>query len=134
MAYISKEKVAEIRANLKKEFPDIKFSVRRDNHISLDVSIMKAPYHFFSEKIRLTWNTASVSGEQKTLPYCGGINHYWIENSLEYDNHAILQKIVDICMEGNHDNSVVQADYFDVGWYFNLNVGKWDNPFQYTGK
>lgn len=34
----------------------------------------------------------------------------------------------------NHNNSDIQTDYFDVGWYVDINVGKWDKPFVYTGE
>jgi hypothetical protein len=30
---------------------------------------------------------------------------------------------------GNHDNSDVQTDYFDVGWYVDVNIGSWDKPY-----
>lgn len=34
----------------------------------------------------------------------------------------------------NYDNSDIQTDYFDIGWYVDINVGKWDRPFVYTGE
>ena len=27
---------------------------------------------------------------------------------------------------GNHDNSDPMTDYFDVGWYISVNLGRWD--------
>jgi hypothetical protein len=32
-------------------------------------------------------------------------------------------------MEGNHDNSDIQSDYFDVGWYVEVNIGKWNKAY-----
>jgi hypothetical protein len=32
--------------------------------------------------------------------------------------------------DGNHDNSDIQSDYFDVGWYISINVGRWDKPYE----
>jgi hypothetical protein len=29
----------------------------------------------------------------------------------------------------NHDNSDIMTDYFDVGWYVNIYVGKWNKPY-----
>jgi hypothetical protein len=29
----------------------------------------------------------------------------------------------------NHDNSDIMTDYFDVGWYLNINVGGWNKPY-----
>jgi hypothetical protein len=33
---------------------------------------------------------------------------------------------------GNHNNSDVQSDYFDVGWYIDVNIGKWNKPYVAT--
>ena len=30
---------------------------------------------------------------------------------------------------GNYDNSDVQTDYFDTGWYIDINIGSWDKPY-----
>jgi hypothetical protein len=30
---------------------------------------------------------------------------------------------------GNWDKSDIQTDYFDVGWYIDVNVGRWDKPY-----
>jgi len=30
---------------------------------------------------------------------------------------------------GNFDKSDVQTDYFHVGWYMSVNLGKWDKPY-----
>jgi hypothetical protein len=114
MAYISTQKVAEIRNNLKTEFPlkdGWKFSVIREHCTNLSVSIMQAP---------ITFGTNSEQYEQ--------LNDYHLD---WYENNEILKRIRQICMEGNHDNSDSQSDYFDVGWYFHLEIGKWNKPFVY---
>jgi hypothetical protein len=33
-------------------------------------------------------------------------------------------------MVGNHDKSDVMTDYFNVGWYIDINIGKWDKPYK----
>jgi len=33
---------------------------------------------------------------------------------------------------GNHDRSDIQSDYFDVGWYKSVNIGKWNKPYEVT--
>lgn len=30
----------------------------------------------------------------------------------------------------NHDNSDIMTDYFDVGWYVDINVGAWNKPYK----
>jgi hypothetical protein len=130
MAYISTQKTAEIRSKLKAEFPEIKFSVSKSTggH-SLRVSIMEAPYHFLSTEV-----VPQLSSDPYTK-YCGDINHYQLDYKTSwYDNIDILRRIVAICMEGNWDRSDVMTDYFDVGWYLDLSIGKWDKMFVYNPK
>jgi len=44
-----------------------------------------------------------------------------------------LLKLKDAMMVGNHNNTDLMTDYFDVGWYIKINVGKWDKPYEVTG-
>jgi hypothetical protein len=30
---------------------------------------------------------------------------------------------------GNHNRSDAMTDYFDVGWYVDVNIGKWNQPY-----
>lgn len=115
MAFISTQKVAEIRSNLKKEFPDIKFSVVRRNYSAVDVTILKSPYDFRPDSLK---NQSSLS-----------VNTYWIDEH-GYKHSDILKRIIEIGNTGNHNNSDVMTDYFDVGWYFDLSLGQWNKPFQ----
>jgi hypothetical protein len=41
-----------------------------------------------------------------------------------------LQEIMPLMNAGNHDRSDIQTDYFDVGWYVDVNIGRWDRPYQ----
>lgn len=34
------------------------------------------------------------------------------------------------CSVQNYDNSDSMIDYFDVGWYIDINVGRWNKPYQ----
>lgn len=111
MAYISPDKVKEIRNKLKVEFPikdGWKLSVTSKNYSCLNVNIMKAPIKFTEKNY-----------EQ--------LNHYYLE---KYENSEILQKITNICNESNFDKSDSQSDYHHVGFYFHLSIGKWNKDFE----
>lgn len=116
MAYISKEKTAEIRESLKREYPEMRFGVRRDNYGTLHVSILKSPYEFRNpQQIR-------VGG---SFP----VNHYYPE---QWYHAEILKDIIRLCNDGNWDRSRAEIDYFDVGWYLSLSLGNWKTHFQRT--
>ena len=40
-----------------------------------------------------------------------------------------LSEVIPAMNNGNHDNSDIQTDYFDVGWYIDVNIGKWNKPY-----
>ena len=119
MAYINAEGTKKIRDELKASFPNLKFSVRNDNYSSVNVSIVKGNLDFSPIDPKAKENYDGRGYQQ--------LNHYYLE---WYNNAEVLKKIREICMRGNHDNSDLQTDYFDVGWYVSINVGKWDKPYE----
>jgi hypothetical protein len=56
-------------------------------------------------------------------------------NVYHYKNHysgkalKFLSEVIPLMNYGNHDNSDIMTDYFDVGWYVDVNIGKWDQPY-----
>jgi hypothetical protein len=107
MAYANKDQSKRVKAELTKEFPGYKFSVTVENYSSIVVSIMAAPVVFTHR------------------PY-EQLNHFYLER---YQNSEILKRIKSIANKGNYDKSDAMTDYFEVGFYLNINVGKWDKPF-----
>lgn len=120
MAYITTSEVKQIREALKKEFPNIKFSITREHGMSVSVSIVKSNIDFTDEV--LTDGMTHVS-----------INHYHVDKN--YPKHKdLFNKIINIIRTGSdrkwYNNSDAMTDYFDTAFYFDLNVGKWDKPYE----
>ncbi|MDX1532591.1 MAG: LPD29 domain-containing protein [Nitrosopumilaceae archaeon] len=108
MAYIDKETVKKIRTAVKKAYPEIKFSIRTHNHSKIYVTIMKSPYFEDCE-------------------------HHWMmqySNDLTGKPKEIVETIDNIIRtEGNYfDESDAMTDYFHTAFYYDIGVGKWDNP------
>jgi hypothetical protein len=57
------------------------------------------------------------------------LHHNRVDN-FEGPEKEFLEKAFEIMAEGNHDNSDSMSDYFDVGWYYYIEVGKWDKPYE----
>lgn len=116
MAYMTTENVKRIRTELKEKYPNIKFSVRNEDHLAVGIAIMASDIDF----------SDVLEGRGHT-----SINHYWIDRN--YPTHAELFKgIISIANKGNHDNSDLQSDYHDVGWYVHFAIGKWDKAYVRT--
>jgi len=123
MAYIKTNEVKEIRKELKAQFPNLKFSVRKQHHSSVTVSIMKGDVDF-SDIMRDDEGYAQV-------------NHYHFGN---YDAHRELFEKIDQIIktapakaEGGEawfDESDSMVDYFHTAFYYSINVGQWDKPYQ----
>lgn len=57
------------------------------------------------------------------------VNEYHISSFHSGKCREFLLELKDAMNIGNHDNSDIQTDYFDVGWYTYINVGKWNKPY-----
>ena len=100
MAYISTEQVKEIRQNLKNEFPGLKFSVKREHYSKVYVSIISGNIDF-------------------------GTNY----KKCTHETEGVLGKINSIVNKGNFDESDSMTDYFHVGFYTEISVGRWDYSY-----
>ena len=58
-----------------------------------------------------------------------GVNVYWIDKHYTGEVRDFLNELHAAMMVGNWNNSDVMTDYFDVGWYTDINIGQWDKPY-----
>ncbi len=129
----TKEIAAEIREELKKEFPGMKFSVRKEVH-SITVSLMVAPVNPFAKMSQ--WGGV----DDRDYPFDGKyaqLNHYHLANRcngyyLTDEAVEMLKKVNEISNKKNWDRSDHMTDYFDVNYYFNLEIGRWNKNFEIT--
>lgn len=57
------------------------------------------------------------------------VNEFHFSDHFSWGEARIIRELYEAMNVGNHDNSDPQTDYFDVGWYTNINIGEWDNPY-----
>ena len=123
MAYIKSEQVKEMRNKIKELFPSKngwKFSIVRLDYSCLSVKILRAP-------VDLAYNKAEGNKHFN-------VNHYHLDRYEKDEVREVFEKITNICMQGNFDNSDSMTDYFHVGWYFSLSVGEWNKDFEFIEK
>ena len=111
MPYITSERVAEIRKEVKATFPKFKFSVTKEHHSSVHINIMAGPMDFGTKH--------------------EGVNHFYISEHYA-DRHEIrdiLLKIYSIANKGN-GTLVEDGDYGMVpNFYVNIAIGQWNKPY-----
>lgn len=113
MPYISKEEVKEIRNRLKKELPQLKFSVVNQDNSCVCISIMEGNIPF--ENLR---------GYEQ-------VNQYYINEN--YKNSEWLAPLTKINKIASEKVKIVSYDTDYGNWpnyYVNISIGKWDKPYK----
>ena len=104
---MKKEKAPTVKSVLKKY--GMKGSLAVDNHSAFVVNIKSGKIDFPEDHIQ--------------------VNHFWIDEQYSGVQKDFLCELRDAMMDGNWDKSDSMSDYFDVGWYITINIGKWDKPY-----
>lgn len=138
MAYVSqdlkKSLAPKIKAVLKKY--SIKGSLSVRNHMTLVLNIKSGKIDFIENFIATAEakpNFGKLHSNQSAYIRKNGsldVNTYWYHEHFSGTAKKFLAEIITTMNNGNHDNSDIQTDYFDVGWYIDVNIGKWNKPYQ----
>lgn len=127
MAYMSQENKKSIAASVKpilKKY-GIKGSFGVHNHSTLVLNITEGPIDFINNVNGLARKDQFfVPAKDYT-----SVNPYWYKEQFSGKALAFLNEVMPLLNKGNHDNSDIQTDYFDVGWYIDVNIGKWNKPY-----
>lgn len=115
MAYMSQETKKELAPAIKaicKKY-GVTASLGVKNHSTLVLNISKGIIDFETEEAQ--------------------VNHYYVERHYKGEALNFLKEVRDAMNVGNFDKSDIMTDYFHVGWYISINVGRWDKPYIYLG-
>lgn len=120
--YLStKEITQKIREYVKRVFPDCKFSVSFSSFCggsTIRVHLMNGPY-------------PALKNESAHL-----VNPYWIEEDAEMTEWgmAVMADVLDYINSYRMSDCDGMQEYYDVNFWFNLGVGKWDCPYEVNSK
>lgn len=137
MAYFNQERKAErapvIKAILKKY--GVKGSLAVRNHSTFVLNIKSGKLDFIENFIatdanvmhgrKMSQDQIAYIRKNKSLD----VNPYWFKEHYTGEVLAFLTEVFAAMNNGNHDNSDIQTDYFDVGWYVDVNIGNWNKPY-----
>lgn len=131
MAYMSSEKKAELHPRIKavlKKY-NIKATLSVNNHSTLVLKIKQGAIDFISNTNRVV--AARPGGFRNGIPAekAISINPYWYHEHFDGKALSFLTEIMEAMNDGNHDRSDTMTDYFDVGWYTDVNIGNWKAPY-----
>jgi hypothetical protein len=132
MAYMSQEKKAKIAPAVKSILKKygVKGSLSVHNHSSLVLNIKSGKLDFIKNSNETVEQTPRGFGYGSPAKDYIQVNTYWYFEHFSGKCRDFLQEILEAMNNGNHDNSNSQIDYFDVGWYVNVNIGLWNKPYK----
>lgn len=136
MAFMSQDRKAElapaIKAALKKY--GVKGSLAVRNHSTLVLNIKSGPIDFIGNLNKVCAVAPGADRYGTYRPAVGSIdvNPYHYQSHFDGKALAFLSEVMPVMNTGNHDNSDIMSDYFDVGWYVDVNIGSWNKPYILT--
>jgi len=135
MAYVSQELKAKlapkIKALLKKY--GLKGSLAVRNNSTLVLNIKSGKIDFLESFNRLGAAEFRPAYNQfHPATKCIDVNPYHYQDHFDGKAKEFLTKVIPAMNVGNFDKSDIQTDYFHVGWYIGVNIGKWNKPYEVT--
>ena len=131
MAYMSQEKKSKIAPVVKKILTKygIKGSLAVRNHSTLVLNIKSGDIDFIKNYNDTVGERAGGFRTGSAAVDHVSVNPFWYHEHFSGKAKSFLTDIMVAMNDGNHDNSDIQSDYFDVGWYVDVNIGKWNKPY-----
>ena len=137
MAYFNQERKADkapaIKAILKKY--GVKGSLAVHNRSTFVLNIKSGSIDFIENFIETDKNKPYAKYmSQDQIDYIRNnksldVNPYWFQEHFSGKAKEFLTEVFAEMNKGNHNNSDIQSDYFDVGWYVDVNIGSWNKPY-----
>lgn len=126
MAYMTQEKKKELAPKIKqicKKY-GVKASLGVNNHSTLVLNINSGSIDFFGDATERA-NVSEYSIENGNFH----VNTYCYKGHFTGKALSFLSEVIPSMNIGNYDKSDVMTDYFDVGWYVDVNVGRWNKSY-----
>jgi hypothetical protein len=125
MAYVSQDLKAKlapkIKAICKKYGVKATLSVR--NHLSLVLTVKSGKIDFIGDY----GDTPETRADAEKFGI--QVNPYHYKSHFNGEAYHFLSEVIPAMNDGNWDKSDIQVDYFNVGWYIDVNIGKWNKPY-----
>ncbi len=138
MAYVTKELKAKVQKELKAIMPkSCKWSLSGTGKGRLSLNIWAADTDLIAivnQHNQMLHERHGWIIPEKPLTHCDLNYKYGDKKYFGKKWDAILEKAWAAMNAGNWDRSDAMVDYFDVGWYCEINLGAWDRPFEVIGK
>jgi hypothetical protein len=122
---MNQEKKAVIAAKLKPVLKKygVKGTLSVRNHMAIVLNVKAGKVDFFTD----------YGDREDALKFGIQVNPYWFQDHFTGKSKKFLAEAFDAMKSaGYYNNSDAQIDYFDTAYYFDINIGKWNKPYELT--
>jgi len=134
MAYMNQERKAKITKMLKPILAKykVKGSLSVRNHSTIVLTLKSGAIDFIGNSNRVCGNDfyqVQRGFKPNTTGY-DQINPYWFQDHYDGDAKAFLTEAMNALKSADwYDESNAMIDYFNIAYYVDINIGKWDAPY-----
>lgn len=143
MAYVDKEVIQKARAAVKElnKKWNMKVTVSGLNSSTLTATVHSGALDLIANACEqkehskeCAYNLTAVEIKER-IEYLRNtrhiqINHYHLETQFSGKAFEFMQELLDILNADHWDKSDLMTDYFNCSFYIDLNVGKWNKPYE----
>ena len=139
MAYMNQERKAKIATAIKPILAKygLKGSLSIQNHSTIFLTVKSGKIDFIENYINTDHNTwTGHKMDQHTIDSIRknqslDVNPYWYHEHFSGVAKDFLTEAFQALKAADwYDESDAQTDYFNTAYYVNLNIGKWNKPYQ----
>ena len=133
MAHMNQERKSEIAPMVKRVLAKhgVKGALSVHNHSTLTLTIKSGQINFCQNWFKAYETQPSQQREYgpDKVPDHIDVNVYHVDTDFTGRARQCINDLLTAMNQGNHNNSDIQTDYFDVGWWVSVHIGKWNKPY-----
>jgi hypothetical protein len=138
MAYVSKETKAERAPAIKKVLAKygVKGTISVRNYSSLVVTLQSGELDLIGDANEYNRRYAERTGQSVFVVkdyYQSSLTRVGPDYSVNPRVGQFFEELA-VAMKGPdwYNNTDIQSDYFDIAYYLDVNIGRWDKPYVYN--
>ena len=134
MAYMNQERKAKITKMLKPILAKykVKGSLSVRNHSTIVLTLKSGAIDFIGNSNRVCGNDfyQVQRGFKPTTSGYDQVNPYWFQDHYDGKAKAFLTEAFKALKSADwYDESDAMIDYFNIAYYVDINIGKWNSPY-----
>jgi hypothetical protein len=134
MAYMNQERKQKITKALKPILAKykVKGSLSVRNHSTIVLTLKSGAIDFIGNSNRVCGNDfyQVQRGFKPTTSGYDQVNPYWFQDHYDGDAKAFLTEAFKALKSADwYDESDAMIDYFNIAYYVDVNIGKWNSPY-----